>query len=166
MRDATQLDWDPRVVAYDHPDAIALVAAVQQVYVHRYGKSDVTPVATDEFAPPAGMFLVGYSGGVPLACGGWRLRGGAEDPVLRDGDVELKRMYVVDAMRGRGLARRLLAELERRAVAAGARRIVLETGTRQPEAIQLYRSSGYREVGRFGAYRCHPLSRCFAKPLP
>ena len=166
MRDATQLDWDPRVVAYDHPDAVALVAAVQQVYVHRYGQSDITPVATGEFTPPAGLFLVGYSGGAPVACGGWRFRAGAGDPVLRDGDVELKRMYVVDGMRGRGLARRVLAELERRAAGAGARQIVLETGPRQPEAIQLYRSSGYHELASFGAYRDHPLSRCFAKPLP
>jgi GNAT superfamily N-acetyltransferase len=167
MREATQLDWDPRVVAYDHPDAVALVAAVQQVYVHRYGQNDITPVATGEFSAPAGLFLVGYSDGAPVACGGWRFRAATgEDPVLRDGDVELKRMYVVDGMRGRGLARRLLAELERHAAAAGARRIVLETGPRQPEAIQLYRTSGYHELGRFGAYRDHPLSRCFAKPLP
>ncbi|MGH3929456.1 MAG: GNAT family N-acetyltransferase, partial [Pseudonocardiaceae bacterium] len=80
--------------------------------------------------------------------------------------AELKRMYVVPAARGRGLSRMLLAELERRAIAAGRRRMVLETGARQPESIGLYTSSGYTEIPRFGLYRCHPLSRCFAKPLP
>ena len=52
-------------------------------------------------------------------------------------------MFVVAAHRDRGHARAVLAELERSAAAAGRRRAVLETGTRQPEAIALYTSSGY-----------------------
>jgi GNAT superfamily N-acetyltransferase len=79
--------------------------------------------------------------------------------------VEIKRMFVVDAMRGRGFARAVLAELERAAAGAGARRMVLETGLLQPEAIALYRSSGYHPMPNFGVYRCAPNSRCFAKPL-
>ncbi|HEX4247931.1 MAG TPA: GNAT family N-acetyltransferase, partial [Pseudonocardia sp.] len=59
----------------------------------------------------------------------------------------------------------LLAELERTAVEAGARRMVLETGVAQPEAIQLYLSSGYLPIPKFGVYRHAPGSRCFAKPL-
>ena len=69
---------------------------------------------------------------------------------LRDGDAEIKRMYVVASHRGRGIARAVLAELERAAAAAGRRRMVLETGDRQPEAVALYTSSGYRPVDRFG----------------
>lgn len=56
-----------------------------------------------------------------------------------------------------GLSRLLLVELERRAAAAGRRRLVLETGTPQPEAIGLYTSSGYSEIPRFGVYRCEPV---------
>ena len=174
---------DLRVTGYDHPDAAALIEAVQQVYLVRYGDADRTPVDPADFTPPTGLFLVGYADGRPVACGGWRRRGGGDDPelgggggdpelggcggdpALRVGDVELKRMYVVDAMRGRGFARTVLAELERAAAGAGARRAVLETGLLQPEAIALYRSSGYHPMPNFGVYRCAPNSRCFAKPL-
>jgi GNAT superfamily N-acetyltransferase len=158
-------------VGYAHPDAVALVAAVQEVYRQRYGGHDATPVDPAEFAPPAGLFVVGYLAGEPMVCGGWRLRTEAEPGIpepgaLAAGDAELKRMYVVDAARGRGYARRLLTELERTAAEAGARRMVLETGTAQPEAIQLYRSSGYTPIPKFGVYRNSPGSRCFAKSLP
>jgi ribosomal protein S18 acetylase RimI-like enzyme len=74
-------------------------------------------------------------------------------------------MYVAPAARGLGLARAMLAHLERTAAEAGAAVSILETGTRQPEAIELYESSGYVEVPKFGFY-CHaPLSRCYAKRL-
>lgn len=154
-----------RPVPFDHPDAVALIAAVQQVYVDRYGDTDVTPVDPAEFAAPRGFFVVGYLGGVPVASGGWRARDSGVDPELRDGDAEIKRMYVVDGHRGRGFARAVLAELERSAAAAGRRRMVLETGTRQPEAMALYVSAGYAPMPRFGAYRCAPDSCCFAKPV-
>jgi GNAT superfamily N-acetyltransferase len=132
------------VLAYDHPDAVALIAEVQQEYVVRYGQMDLTPVDPAQFAPPHGLFLVAYLDGAPVACGGWRVRG--------DGSVELKRMYVNPAARGRGLARAVLAELERTALDAGHARIVLETGDRQPEALALYKSAGYAAVARFGYY--------------
>jgi ribosomal protein S18 acetylase RimI-like enzyme len=74
-------------------------------------------------------------------------------------------MYVVPEARGRGLARRLLAELEDSARAAGRVRMVLETGTEQPEAIALYLSSGYTPMPGFGVYRDDERSRCFAKRL-
>jgi GNAT superfamily N-acetyltransferase len=74
-------------------------------------------------------------------------------------------MYVAPIARGRGVARALLAELERTAAEAGRLRVMLETGTRQPEAIALYRSSGYRPVPSFGLYRGAPGSRCFARTL-
>lgn len=156
---------DVREVAYDHPDAVALVARVQRVYVERYGEEDATPVASDEFAPPLGRFLVGYRDGEPVVCGGWRSHESVDGPGFADGDAELKRMYVVPSARGVGHARAMLAELESRARAAGRRRMVLETGTRQPEAIELYTSSGYERVDNFGTYRCEPDCRCYARDL-
>ena len=75
-----------REVGYQHPDAVALIEQVQRVYVHRYGDTDLTPVAAAEFAPPNGLFLVGYANGGPVACGGWRHRGAADDPALHAGD--------------------------------------------------------------------------------
>lgn len=138
------------VTPFDHPDAVALIAEVQQEYVVRYGDVDQTTVSPDQFAPPRGLFLVGHHDGLPVACGGWRVHG--EDA------AELKRMYVRPSARGLGLARAMLAELERTAAAAGRRRLVLETGLGQPEAIALYRSSGYAEVPRFGYYADQPTA--------
>jgi GNAT superfamily N-acetyltransferase len=155
-----------RAVPFDHPDAVALTAAVQDVYRERYGGGDDTPIDPDEFAAPNGCFVVGYLDGVAVASGGWRARDGGTDPALRDGDAEIKRMYVRPGQRGRGFARALLAELEGTAAAAGRRRMVLETGTRQPEAIALYTSAGYTPMPKFGIYRDEPASRCFAKALP
>ncbi len=153
-----------RVLPYAHPDVGLLVSALQQEYVVRYGDTDKTPVDPAAFAPPRGHFLVGYDEGRPVGCGGWRTHDGS-DPGLLPGDAEIKRMYVVPTARGRGLSRALLAELERTAHAAGIRRLVLETGTQQPEAIGLYASSGYQPIPGFGIHRHLPLSRCFGKPL-
>ncbi|MET0468306.1 MAG: GNAT family N-acetyltransferase, partial [Aeromicrobium sp.] len=69
-----------------------------------------------------------------------------------DTDGEIKRMFVLDSHRGQGLSRQVLDELERSAVRQGIKRLVLETGTEQPEAIALYRSAGYGDVPAFGFY--------------
>jgi hypothetical protein len=55
--------------------------------------------------------------------------------------------------------------LEIEAAAMGYRRLVLETGTKQPEAIELYVSAGYELIESYGEYRDYPESRCFAKTL-
>ncbi|CAL9354654.1 hypothetical protein SUDANB95_00539 [Actinosynnema sp. ALI-1.44] len=130
----------------------------------RYGDQDVTPVDPAQFAAPLGHFVVGYLDGVPVACGGWRAHD-VEDAPIRPGDAEIKRMYTADSVRGRGLSRVVLAELEASARAVGRTRMVLETGTRQPEAIRLYETSGYERIDNFGVYRHHPDSLCFAKEL-
>ncbi|TWE23311.1 acetyltransferase (GNAT) family protein [Prauserella muralis] len=152
------------MTAFDHPDAVKLIDLVQQEYVTRYGEPDVTPVDPADFAPPRGLFVVGYLDGVPVACGGWRAHDGPA-PEFRHGDAELKRMFVVPDARGKGFARALLAELERTAALAGRTRAVLETGTEQPEAIALYRSAGYTDIPKFGVYKHTPESICLAKEL-
>ncbi|QYN16591.1 GNAT family N-acetyltransferase [Amycolatopsis sp. DSM 110486] len=153
-----------RAVAYDHPDATKLMAEVQLEYVRRYGSEDSTPMDPSQFVPPRGLFLVGYLEGVPVASGAWRAHDGPA-PAFSPGDVELKRMYVVESARGKGFARVMLAELERTAVAAGRLRAVLETGTEQPEAIALYGSSGYTRIPGYGVYKDEPDNRCFGKNL-
>lgn len=151
-------------LAYDHPDAQKLIAEVQQEYVNRYGDEDATPVDPADFAPPRGYFAVGYVDGDPVASGGWRAHDGPQ-PQFQPGDAEMKRLYVSVAMRGKGLARAMVVALERSAKAAGRRRMVLETGDRQPEAIALYTSMGYEPIPKFGVYRHEPGSRCFGKVL-
>ncbi|HVT65300.1 MAG TPA: GNAT family N-acetyltransferase [Mycobacteriales bacterium] len=150
-------DFEIRDEAYDSPAAQQLIAAVQGEYVVRYGGPDEAPIDGAEFAPPDGLFLVGYLDNKPVATGGLRRHG--------DGEVELKRMYVVPEARGKGLSRIMLAELEERARGLGAGRIVLETGNRQPEAVSLYETSGYTRIEGFGFYADAPLSISFEKTL-
>jgi GNAT superfamily N-acetyltransferase len=150
-------DLDIRAEPYDGPSAQQLIAAVQAEYVERYGGPDDAPVEPEQFAPPAGLFLVGYLDQEPVASGGLRR--------LSDDEVEIKRMYVAPGARGRGLSRLMLAALEDRARAMGASRVILETGERQPEAMRLYQTSGYAAVDGFGYYKDAPLSRSFAKSL-
>ncbi|HEX5569543.1 MAG TPA: GNAT family N-acetyltransferase [Streptomyces sp.] len=153
-------------VPYDHPDAVKLTELVQQEYAERYGgEGDLTPLDPAMFRPPNGLFLVAYDErNRPVATGGWRAMDENEEN-YRDGDAELKRMFVVPEVRGQGLARRILAVLEDDARAANRTRMVLETGTAQPEAMALYESSGYVPAEKFGVYRFHDSSRCYAKPL-
>lgn len=112
------------------------------------GEGDSSPIDTAEFVDPHGMFVIVYDDGEAVGMGGWRRHG-------TDGGGEIKRMFVRESARGRGVARLLLAHLERTAVEAGIRRFVLETGLAQPEAIALYRSSGYVDVPPFGHYADH-----------
>jgi GNAT superfamily N-acetyltransferase len=144
-------------VAYRDADATELIEEVQQEYVARYGGRDETPTAPDEFAPPAGAFVVVRVDGVPIGCAGLRRH---DDEV-----VEIKRMYIRGAHRRHGHGRRLLVTLEERARALGYRRVILETGTAQPEALALYTGAGYTPIPPYGHHRCSPRSRCFAKDL-
>ena len=150
-------------VAITHPDAVRLVAQVQAEYVVRYGNPDQSPIDAGEFEPPAGRFFVGYVDAEPVATGAWRRS--TISALDAPSTAEIKRMYVVPAHQRRGLARTMLAHLEQSAAADGVGALVLETGTRQPEAIALYVSSGYEEVPGFGHYQGSPLSRCFARRL-
>ncbi|MFL4904760.1 GNAT family N-acetyltransferase [Streptomyces sp. MMS24-I2-30] len=155
-----------RRVPFDHPDAVKLNDEVQAEYHLRYGDGgDATVLDALDFTPPRGVYLIAYDDGDrPVATGGWRSQD-ANGQGNEDGDAELKRMFVIEQMRGRGLARRILAALEEDARAAGRVRMVLETGTAQPEAIALYTSSGYEPCTKFGYYRHHESSLCYAKPL-
>ena len=97
--------------------------------------------ADHEMTPPAGLFLVATLHGEPVGCGALKLHPGAP--------AEVKRMWVARSVRGLGLGRRLLAELETSAAAHGAGVLRLETNGALTEAISLYRSAGYREVDPF-----------------
>ena len=150
--------------ALTHPDAVRLIDEVQAEYVALYGGPDSAPIDDTEFAGDAGRFYVGYLGDEPVAMGAWRrlARAPSDQP---EPCAEVKRMYVAAAYRRRGLARQVLALLERAAAAAGTRSLVLETGLRQPEAMRLYESCGYRPIPNYGHYRDSGLSRCFGKTL-
>ncbi len=125
----------------------------------RYGQGGTPPPTTDvaEFLEPLGCFLVAFMDSEPVGCGGFRR--------LDEGVAELKRVYVVPALRRQGVATRILAVLEGRARKAGYRLLRLETGTEQPEALALYRTRGYVLIEPYGHYRNDPRSRSFEKSL-
>jgi GNAT superfamily N-acetyltransferase len=93
--------------------------------------------------PPSGVFLLASIAGdeKPVGCGGLQTIG--------EGVAEIKRMWVDPSVRGRGVARRLLAALEGHARGAGFEVVRLDTNSRLPEAVALYRSAGYREIDRY-----------------
>lgn len=147
-----------------HPDAARLVDEVQAEYVVRYGGPDETPIDPSYFEEPDGAFFVGYLHDAAVATGAWRRRPDIEVQGLTR-IAEVKRMYVRESARRRGIARQMLAHLEDAARLAGAEVMVLETGMKQPEAIELYTSAGYRAIPPFGHYRDSALARSLAKRL-
>jgi DNA-binding MarR family transcriptional regulator/GNAT superfamily N-acetyltransferase len=106
----------------------------------------------DELRPPAGILLVATLQGEPVGCGALKLHGNSQLPrpaTSPDSPADIKRMWVSPGVRGLGLGRRILLDLEARAVAAGARAVRLETNRALVEAIAMYRAAGYREVPAF-----------------
>jgi DNA-binding MarR family transcriptional regulator/GNAT superfamily N-acetyltransferase len=97
----------------------------------------------DEMRPPHGAMLVAYLRGRAVGCGAVKLHGRMP--------CEIKRMWVDPSVRGIGLGRRLLNELESYAREQGARIAHIETSSYLPEAISLYRSAGWLEVSAFNA---------------
>jgi putative acetyltransferase len=110
---------------------------------------------------PHVRFFIARLDGAAVACGG---------VALFDGYAEVKRMYTRPAVRGRGVAKALLRQLEDEARAAGITMLRLETGQHQPEAVGLYRRAGFISCGPFGTYAEMPprdieLSLFFEKRL-
>jgi GNAT superfamily N-acetyltransferase len=79
--------------------------------------------------------------------------------------MEVKRMFTLPEYRGRGIAARVLEELEQWAVELSSHSCRLETGMKQPEAIRLYEKSGYRRIPNYGQYEGVFNSVCFEKKL-
>jgi GNAT superfamily N-acetyltransferase len=150
-----------RPARYDEPVARAIVADALADLSVRYGSpnGDDTPVDPAEFVPSRGQFLIAYVDGVPAGCGGWRTS--AEDPDA----AEIKRMYTAPAFRGRGVASAMLRALEDSARTAGRKRMILETGSKQPEAVALYQKLGYERIANFGYYREYAGCLSFGRPL-
>ncbi|WAL74561.1 GNAT family N-acetyltransferase [Kitasatospora sp. YST-16] len=147
-------------VPYDHPEARRLTNALHAEQTAMYGFAD-DPAATEPelFAPPNGLFLLARPDGhdEALACGGWHL--------VAPATVEIKRMYVAPAARGLALGSRVLRALERQAYEHGARRAILETGSRNLAALALYEHLGYRPIPPYAPGRNPLVNRAMAKQL-
>ncbi|MEU6236014.1 GNAT family N-acetyltransferase [Kitasatospora sp. NPDC047058] len=127
-----------RRAGLDDPLVEPLLRELTREYVSRYGDSahaEMSRYPAGDFAEPHGLLLLLLLDGEPVAGGAYRRHDGRT--------AELKRMWTHSLHRRRGLARRVLAELEQAAAAVGYRRILLTTGPRQPEAKSLYLAAGY-----------------------
>jgi ribosomal protein S18 acetylase RimI-like enzyme len=128
----------------DHPHAQRCLSAYFEELDRRFdGGFDVRNGISadgDELRLPAGLLLVATLHGEPVGCGA--LRFGQDH-------AQIKRMWVADEVRGLGVGRRLLAELEQQARAHDRALVRLETNRALEEAITMYRAHGYREVAPF-----------------
>ena len=149
-------------VAWDDPRAVGLRDAMDGEIQGRYAGRGVDPEAIGAAlavnpADIVATVILLTSDGAPVGHAALRR--------LRD-DFEVKRVVVDGSLRGQGLAGRLMAELELIARYAGARRLILQTGDRQPEAVALYRRLGYRDIAIYEPYvEAIPFSLCFEKVL-
>ncbi|MGI5238189.1 GNAT family N-acetyltransferase [Dactylosporangium sp. CA-139066] len=142
--------------SWDDPEGAALRAAQRAELDARYGTDDHEPGA----APSAGdvdLFLVATLDGEPVGCGALRR--------LDVASAEIKRMYVVPARRGTGVATAVLRALEAAAAGRGWPLVRLETGTEQPDARRFYEREGYRQIPLFGVYAGSQLSVCYERVL-
>jgi putative acetyltransferase len=144
---------------FDSADARRLVAALDAHLAARYPPEQRfgPNLKAEHIGPGLGTFLVARLDGVAVGCGALKR--------LDETSVEVKRMYVEPELRGRGVAKKILDSLEDAARALGARRLVLETGIYQDEAIGLYRRAGFFEIECFGEYARVPTSVCFEKTI-
>ena len=116
------------------------IGALYPIGLEAPGMPSATP---GDLGPPGGTFLLGWREGAAVCCGGVKR--------LPDGTCEIKRMYVVPAARGQGVARALLGALEDAARGLGYSVARLDTGPKQPHARELYESAGYAPIGTFNA---------------
>ncbi len=103
------------------------------------------------------LIVVAYEDGIALGCGAMKM----VDPKT----MEIKRMYVIPASRGKGIAIKVLTALENWARELTYEKCILETGKRQPEAIKLYLKSGYNKIPNYGQYTDIENSLCFQKEI-
>lgn len=101
--------------------------------------------------------VVAYEDDQPVACGAIK--------EYEKGTMEVKRMFTLPASRGKGIAARVLSELENWAAELNYTKCVLETGKKQPEAIRLYEKGGYKLIPNYGQYAGVENSVCFEKIL-
>jgi len=155
-------------VSWDDPRAVELRRQMDAEMTVRYANPGAPPEPAEITArrnaslavDPADVratVLVLDADGTPLA-----------HAVLRElrGDWEVKRVIVAEAARGRGIGRILMGRLEELAREAGVRRLILQTGNRQPDAVALYEKIGYTPIPIYEPYvETIPFSLCYEKAI-
>src|ERR1700722_12490286 len=134
----------------DQGEVIELLKASDDHVAALYPAESNHMLDVSKLKGPDVTFVVARIDGMALGCAA----------IVDSGEAwaEIKRMFVSPAGRGQKIGRRLLEHLERIAVNRGVSLLRLETGIKQLEALSLYRSCGFVEVGPFASYRPDPLS--------
>ena len=155
---------DIRVTNPDHPGVEELLNALDSYLMGRYPPETNHIDSVDELRKDNVVFLAAYNKtefgkDEILACGAVK---------FLHHDIaygEIKRVFVAGSARGRGLAKAIMLKLEGAVRKKGVETIRLEAGTRQPEALNLYHSLGYKQRSSFGAYEDNTLSVFMEKQL-
>jgi len=148
------------LIAVDDPrgaDVRDLIAESDAYMQRLYPAESNHLVDADALSSPSAVFLTARDDS--------DLLGSIAYLVIAPDHAEMKRMFVRERARGVGLGRMLLRAMENEARSRSIHRISLETGIRQPEAVDLYRAYGYQDCGPFGSYQPDPLSLFMTKRL-
>ena len=125
---------------------LAIVDGDDHAFYHQFNNIDVLT-----------RTIVLYENNIPVGCG-----------AIKEFDktsAEVKRMYTLQETRGKGIATKILLELEKWAKELGYKHTILETGKRLPHAIALYQKNGYEIISNYGQYVGIENSVCFRKEL-
>ncbi len=140
--DSSDKDFQTLVQALDAD--LKVRDGTEHDFYHQFNKIDMIKHA-----------IVAYDGDEPVGCG-------AVKQFSAD-SMEVKRMYVPPQHRGKGIASLVLKELENWCRELNYKRCILETGKKQPEAIELYKKNNYTIIPNFGQYENVKNSVCFEK---
>lgn len=156
------VEWtDPRVEAL-HTALFAEMGALYKAWLDELTPDALAAARGSLVVDPAEIVvtLLVLDGELPVATGAVR-------PSIPHPETEwdVKRVYVADEYRGRGLSKALMLDLESRAPAAGVTSIVLETGGLQAPAHGLYESLGYTRIDAYPPYGYFPGERFYGKSL-
>jgi len=125
------------------PEIRALISELEAVLAAEYAPEQQHGLPLEAIFQPHIRFFLARLGSAAVGCGG---------VALFSDFAEVKRMYVRNAARGRGVAQAILARIEAEVRGAGLCLLRLETGQRQQAAIKLYMQAGFRRCPAFGAY--------------
>ena len=140
----------------DNPDFVKLVKYLDADLAEKDG-TDHSFYAQFNKIDKIKHAIVAYENDAPIDCGAMK--------EFNSNTMEIKRMYTADESRGKGIATKILNELENWAAELSYEKCVLETGKRQPEAIKLYKKNGYKIISNYGQYVGIENSVCFEKLL-
>ena len=137
------------------PEAQQLIRELNDANVALYPGATIDAVDLSEFPSAGGYFVIAKVADEAVGCGGFRR--------VNDQFAEMKRLFVRENVRRRGIARQIVRHLEAEIRRRGYQAIVLEAGRDDTAAIALYEAEGYAPIRAFRGDAGRPGARCFSK---